>query len=382
MTDTPRRISILLASYSVSGVPRVQLNLAHGIARRGYSVDFVLFSGALPANERDALPLNVRVVELHKQRVVAALPALVEYFRKERPEAVIAAEEHLNLVAVTALRISRIKASIAISFHVPPTLEASKPLWRKGRWVSLLGHWVYPRADAIVAISKVMGDTLAKVSRLPRDSIRVIHNPVVSDRLFIKARLSPGSMFEEVDAPIVLGVGSLDKRKGFLDLIEAFATLRAQRNARLVILGEGPQRPELEACVRDLGLEDDVWLPGAVDNPYAWMARAQLFVLASYFEGLPTVLIEALACGCPVVSTDCPTGPREILEDGRHGELVPMRDPEALAAAMARTLDNPLDSETLKTRAMDFHVDRIADEYLDALGFGADTTRKTSVETP
>jgi glycosyltransferase involved in cell wall biosynthesis len=149
-----------------------------------------------------------------------------------------------------------------------------------------------------------------------------------------------------------------------------------------VILGEGPQRPELEACVRDLGLEDDVWLPGAVDNPYAWMARAQLFVLASYFEGLPTVLIEALACGCPVVSTDCPTGPREILEDGRHGELVPMRDPEALAAAMARTLDNPLDSETLKTRAMDFHVDRIADEYLDALGFGADTTRKTSVETP
>ncbi|SHM25905.1 glycosyltransferase [Vreelandella subglaciescola] len=130
MTDTPRRISILLASYSVSGVPRNRLNLAHGIARRGYSVDFVLFSGALPANERDALPLNVRVVELHKQRVVAALPALVEYFRKERPEAVIAAEEHLNLVAVTALRISRIKAAISISFHVPPTLEASKPLSR------------------------------------------------------------------------------------------------------------------------------------------------------------------------------------------------------------------------------------------------------------
>lgn len=361
-------ISVLLASYSVTGVPRVQLNIVTCLAARGYAVDLVLITGALPEDERKALSECVRVIEFGKTRVASAFLTLTAYFRKANPKAVISAEQHLNVIAVSALKLSRVNASISISMHVPPSLEASKPIWRKGRWVPILAHWLYPHADAIVAISSKMADSLADVSKISRQSIKVIYNPVVGDVLFKKSEQSPGPLFDKINSPIVLAVGSFHRRKGFLDLVEAFAVLRAKYDLDLVILGEGSLRSELEARIRDLGLIDSVWMPGAVSNPYAWMARARLFVLPSYFEGLPTVLIEAMACGCPVVATDCPTGPSEILQDGRYGELVPMRDPQALAAAMGRTLDCSLDSETLKTRAMDFHDEKIVDQYLDVLG--------------
>ena len=375
-------ISVLLAKWSISGVPRMRINLVHCIAQAGYRVDLVLFVGSLPEVERNALPDNVRVIEFGKERVGAALPRLVSYFRTNRPVAVIAAETHLNLSAILALQISRIKAQVSVSTHVPPTLAASRPLWHKARLVHVLAHFLYSRADAVVAISAGMADTLSESLRFPRESIHVIHNPVVNDALFEKARLSPGDLFHTIDVPIVLGVGRLRSSKGFLDLIDAFAKLSAQRDVHLVILGEGSQRPKLEARVRELGL-DNVSLPGAVSNPFAWMARAQLFVSASHFEGLSNVMIEALACGCPVVATDCPTGPSEILSDGRYGELVAMKDTDALAGAMARTLDAPLDENTLRARAMDFHAERILNKYLSVLGLpdrgGAAAAKKPSV---
>jgi len=346
----------------------MRLNLVRSLAARGFEVDLVLCVGLLPVSERDQLPASVRVIELKKKRIIAAWLPLVRYFRRGRPLGVLCAEDHLNIIATSALRFSRIRAVISISFHVSPSLEASKTLWTKARWVSIIGHWVFPRTNAIVAISSGMADTLARVARLPRDSITVIYNPVVSDSLFQKSLMAVEPAPSCRESSLILSVGRLHPSKGFLDVLEAFASLRKKRDLQLVILGEGPQRAELEARIRDLGLENNVYLAGAVDNPYAWMARSQLFVLASQFEGLSNVIIEALACGCPVVSTDCPTGPREILEDGQFGELVPMHDPKALARAMERTLDEPLAAETLKARAMDFHVERIVDQYLQALG--------------
>jgi len=142
-----------------------------------------------------------------------------------------------------------------------------------------------------------------------------------------------------------LSIGRLTKAKNYSTLIEAFAKVRQQRDVRLAILGNGEERPSLEGLVRRLGLENDVWLPGFVDPPYPYLARASVFVQSSIWEGFPTVIVEALAFGVPVVSTDCPSGPREILENGRFGELVPVGDVEALADAIRRALDVPHDPD-------------------------------------
>jgi glycosyltransferase involved in cell wall biosynthesis len=146
-------------------------------------------------------------------------------------------------------------------------------------------------------------------------------------------------------------------------LLEAFALLRARRSAKLIILGEGPERAQLEGRVLELGIEGDVDLPGFLQNPYAIMRHAALFVMSSRYEGLPTVLIEAMACGCPVVSTNCPSGPSEILDQGQFGPLVPVGDVEALANAMMETLDDPLPPDVLKSRASIFHIDNVLDSY-------------------
>jgi glycosyltransferase involved in cell wall biosynthesis len=162
---------------------------------------------------------------------------------------------------------------------------------------------------------------------------------------------------------VLVAVGRLHEQKDFQTLLRAFALVRARRSARLIILGEGPERPALEAGVAKLGLTEDVDLPGFVPNPYAFMAGASQFVLSSRYEGLPTVLIEAMACGCPVVSTDCPSGPGEILDNGKYGRLVPVGDAAALAEAMEATLDAPPPAAELKARADLFHIDRVIDSY-------------------
>ena len=152
-----------------------------------------------------------------------------------------------------------------------------------------------------------------------------------------------------------------------IDLIKAFALLRRQRMARLVILGEGNLRNKLTRLVEDLGVSADVDMPGFVSNPLAWMSRASLFVLSSASEGLPGVLIEAMAAGCPVVSTNCPSGPAEILENGRYGSLVTVGDHIALAKAIAMTLNSPHDTEFLRNRALAFSVNKAVDGYLEVL---------------
>ena len=166
----------------------------------------------------------------------------------------------------------------------------------------------------------------------------------------------------------MLGVGELCARKDFVTLIKAFAEVRRQRPSRLVILGEGRQRKRLTELTRKLRIEADVFLPGFLTNPFAYMSKANLFILSSNCEGAPVTLMEALAVGVPVVSTDCPSGPREILQDGRFGPLVPVGDANALAQAMLATLDNPLDAELLKSAAAPFSVATSASQYLAALG--------------
>jgi glycosyltransferase involved in cell wall biosynthesis len=227
---------------------------------------------------------------------------------------------------------------------------------------------LYATADALVAVSDWVADDLARLARVRRSRVQVIPNPVVHDGLLAQRREGAGHPWLQTrSAPVILSVGRLNGEKNYGDLLRAFARLRRERCARLIVLGEGTERAGLERLAADLGVAEDVSFPGFVSNPYGYMARANLLALSSSYEALPTVVIEALACGCPVVATDCPGGMREILDGGRWGQLVPMGDHEAMKDAMLRTLDGPPSPERLKRRAREFHLDRIVDRYLRVL---------------
>jgi len=230
---------------------------------------------------------------------------------------------------------------------------------------------LYPQAHNIVAVSQGVAEDLSTLIQLSPDRVTVIYNPVITPNLLEQA-LAPLThpWFEREQPPVILGAGRLSLQKDFPTLLRAFALVRQHRPARLVILGEGEERANLERLAIELGIQNDVSMPGFVDNPFAFMAKASVFVLSSAWEGFGNVLVEALACGCPVVATDCRSGPREILDNGRYGRLVPVGDHEALAKAILETLDNPdfpADRQTRIQRAMEFSVDAAVDKYLKVL---------------
>jgi glycosyltransferase involved in cell wall biosynthesis len=214
-----------------------------------------------------------------------------------------------------------------------------------GRYWAYLLRTFYPWAAGVVAVSRGAADDLVRTSGVSSERVRVVYNPVITPRMLELARQTPDHpWFAPGEPPVILGVGRLTQQKDFPTLVRAFAEVRRVRPARLIILGEGPDRPMLERLIAELGVAGDVDLPGFRENALAYMAHAAVFVLSSAWEGLPTVLIEALAAGTRVVSTDCPSGPREILQEGRLGPLTPVGDPKALARAIAEALDRPSDA--------------------------------------
>jgi glycosyltransferase involved in cell wall biosynthesis len=395
VTPGSRRIAVHLADLNGGGVQRVMLTLAAGFAGRGHQVDVLVGDARGPM--RAALPPKARLVELEsapeavarlaalradpagllpmlpllaKRRVpgMAQLPAWARELAASRPDALISATPYPNLQAVWARALSGVRMRLLLTEHIPPSQKGRRNL------VPLLRR-TYLRADAIAAVSRALADDVARFDGLPRERVLTLYNPVVDDELAARAQaplehpwLAPG------EPPVILSVGRLGDQKDFETLVRAFALLRARRPARLVILGSAkdPEKTAersaaLLAEASRLGVERDVYLPGFSDNPQAWMARAAVYAMSSRFEGLPTVLIEALACGCPVVSTDCPCGPDEILEGGRIGPLVPVGDAPALARAIDSVLSAPPDRALLRRRAADFGVDPALDAYLAVL---------------
>ncbi|MDH4079717.1 MAG: glycosyltransferase [Nitrospira sp.] len=357
------RVALYLPSLVGGGAERVMMLLANGFAERGYMVDLVLAKAEGPYLKQ--VDTFARIVDLKSRHVILSLPGLVSYLRRERPTALLSALNHANVIACLARRLARVPTRLVISEHT--TLSVSRPQNARGHLVPWVMRWMYPWADAVVAISQGVADDLARTIGISAEWVKVIYNPVVNDELLAKAQEPiDHSWFRNDAPPVVLGVGRLTEAKDFPILIRAFARVRAQRQARLMILGEGGLRPQLEALVRQLGLKDDVALPGFVANAFAYMAHAAVFVFSSRWEGFGNVLVEAMACGTPVVSTDCPSGPREILEDGRWGRLVPVGDVDGLAGAMAATLEET-EYPDVAARAGEFNVDRAMDGYLNLM---------------
>jgi glycosyltransferase involved in cell wall biosynthesis len=338
--STEGPIAFFLPSLCGGGAERVVVNLAQGISERGIRVDLVLAAAEGPL--LDQVPPAVRVVDLRAPRAIRSLAPLAGYLRRERPRVLVSSMGHANLIAVWAARLAGGVTPVVVTEHNTLSQETQHQRRLVGRlWPHLLRTF-YPWANAVVAVSHGAADDLARTSGLPRDRVEVVYNPVITPTMMALARQAPDhAWFAPGQPPVILGVGRLTRQKDFSTLVLAFAEVRRRRTVRLIILGEGEERPTLEAMVRELGLAQDVALPGFRDNAAAYMAGSEVFVLSSAWEGLPTVLIEALAAGARVVSTDCPSGPREILQEGRLGALVPVGDAAALAAAILEALERP-----------------------------------------
>jgi glycosyltransferase involved in cell wall biosynthesis len=371
-------LAFFVSSLPRGAIQRVAINLACELARRGHRVDLVAArsdEGAaleLPEGVRvvvlDALSTRLPWVRAKRRRwLPGSAPELARYLGRSRPRAIIAGGNYANLATLAARRLAGMDLPVVLSEHNPISLTCRNPRRRRLLLPALVRRF-YPRGDAIVAVSGGVADDLASFVPLPRERIDAIPNPIITPELAARAAaLLEDPWFRPGEPPVVLGVGRLAVQKDYATLLRAFARLRSERPARLLILGEGDRRTELERLADSLGIAADVRLPGFVENPLAYMRRAAVFALSSIYEGFGNVVVEALACGCPVVSTDCPGGPAEILEQGRFGRLVPIGDAAALGAALLATITAPRDSEALVARARDFSAEAIADRYLDVL---------------
>lgn len=400
--SSQKRIAIFLKSLNRGGMQTSLLKLASGLADLGVQLDIVV-AGKLDGPLRDIVPQGVRLISIRRNRVpwlrlwqalrsfdgnngvslksvplpmtppraVGFLPGLIRYLSQEKPDSLIVAGTAYNLISLWARRLSGVQTKVIISernsMSARLNLTFNQDEWH-WRYAKELVANAYPEADAIVGNSDGVSADLADSIGLKRDTITTIYNPIVNEALKEKALESVEHPWFASDAPpVILSVGRMHPQKDFPTLIKAFARLRAERDVKLVILGGGTEhgvKADLTALAKRLGVLADIDFPGVVSNPFSYMAKADVFVLSSQFEGCPNVLVEAMACGCPVVSTKCPHGPDEILEGGRYGPLITVGDDEQLAKAIAATLDKPESPAVLSERASYFDFDSSIEKYL------------------
>lgn len=358
----------VFASFSgTGGVERMLVNLMRGFVDLGQRVELVLVRAESPYLDR--LPNEVQRVHLGVRHSLLAVPALARYLRARRPAALLAAKDRAGRAAVLARALAGTGTPIALrlgtNLSTAMTERTGIERWLRYAPIRLL----YPRIRRIIAVSEGVAEDTARIAALPRERISVVRNPVITPDLDAQAALPcPHPWLADDQPPVILGAGRFERQKAFPDLVRAFARMPGRSDQRLMILGDGSARRELEQLIGELGLDGAVALPGFQPNPYPFLARAALFVLSSAWEGSPNVLTEAMALGTPVVSTDCPSGPAEILAGGRYGPLVPVGEPNALAAAMTATLGQPLPSSTLRAAVGEYEQARSAAGYLRAMG--------------
>lgn len=355
-------ISIFLPNLRPGGAEIVHIALANAWLEYGADVEFVLMkkSGELLSK----IPETVKIQELGVSRIRGSVIPLIRYLRSSKPDVLVAAMWPLTVTAVLALKMSGVKSLCVLSEHT----MLSEAYRSKGRahhlMMRLTTAWAYRAADAVVAVSKAVADDLATLSGLPGTRFSIVYNPAARGVRLSSLELKSS----RPDSLTILTVGKLKKSKNHPLLIRAFKILSATVYAQLVIVGEGSMREEIEELVSELGLTDRVLLPGFTDDPYPYYQRSDLFVLSADYEGFGNVLVEALECGLPIVSTDCKGGPREILNNGEFGELVPPGDELALARAMERALQNAPLPEKQNCRAQLYTLDQAANQYYSLFG--------------
>lgn len=358
-----KRIGLFLPSLTGGGAEKVMLNLAQGFLTTGQEVDLILVKKEGPYK----IPSGVNVVSLHGKHTSLSIVALRRYLRHVRPDVILSAMNYANVVVLWARKLSKMRIPVIIAEHTTFSLAMKNPPNFRTRLIlPILMRLIYPTADKIIAVSKGVAEDLAKSIGIPRERIKVIYNPIhLNDILSRMKEVADHPWFRSGEPPVILSVGRLHWTKDYPTLLRAFSFVRTKVRARLIILGDGEERPQLNFLARELDIAEDVDMPGFVKNPYKFMAASKVFVLSSRVEGFPNALLEAIACGCPVVATDCPSGPREILEVTGVGRLVPVGDPESMAKAILEAMEK---GEKKEPNLRPFLLENVVKQYMEVCG--------------
>lgn len=358
------KIAFFTPAPTYGGAQRVTVNVANTLAARGHDVELV--AGNLCGEFADDIDDHVKTVNLDVPHVpglgiLAGVPHLRSYLESARPKILFSSRTHTNITAILAVKLTDLNVYVAATEHS----DYGHAENLKERLTGALAAQVYRFADDIIAVSRGVAESVAQHTPVSIDGTTVLHNPVDIEAVQAAAKDGLGhEWLADSTIETVVSVGRLGEQKDVATLLRAVATLRETKpEVRLIVVGKGPRRERLESLAASLGMRDTVSFEGYVDNPYAYMRSSSVFVLSSRYEGLPTVLIEALACGSSIVATDCPHGPREVLMDGEYGRLTPVGDHEALAATINDALDNPTPAAKSQRRAEDFSMAAGADRY-------------------
>ena len=393
MNKNSNHFAFSIGTLAGGGAERVILNLAGEFVRRGIKTDLLVAKYKGPLVE--FVPEGVNVIELKKSgrftvlfyllrlpvsswldaivwlfgggpKTITRLPALLNYLRSNQPQTILSTLDAVNVTTLWAKYLSNLKTKFIVRQAIFHSQEASnaRGLIGASSLPRLVKRW-YPTADKIISVSNEMTEDLKEYCNVPDDRITTIYNPINLKNIAEKAEQPlDDSWFLDRQIPVVLAVGRLYKQKNYPILFEAIKSIKARREVRLVVLGEGPERDSLMTLAKNLKIEKCIQLVGHVPNPYQYMAKANVFALSSSWEGLPNVILEALACECKIVSTNCPSGPAEILEDGKYGKLVPVNDAYAMASAIEESLDDSFDKNLLQARAAEFGLDKVSEKYM------------------
>jgi len=362
------RIAIFAATSGHSGVDRVMRNLVMQMDAWGFGVDLLKIRGHGPEVEQQGL-VRARVIDLGAAHVNSAFAALVRYLRQQRPRALLTDKDRVNRIAILARAIAGVDTRIVVRLGTTVSVNLADRGMVERMLQRASIRWLYPRAHAVLVPSRGVAKDLVDYAGLASAHIRVVPSPIVTPRLHELAAAPIDHPWLAADEPpVILGVGELGPRKDFATLLRAFARVRAERTCRLIILGRGRKASSLRQLAAELGLVDQVDLPGFHNNPYAFMRRATLFAMSSRWEGMPVALIEALACGTAAVATDCPSGPAEVLAGGDCGALVPIGDDAAMARAIAYWLDVQPTAVALQRAVTDYTIEHSTAAYLNAMG--------------
>ena len=356
-------IAIHLWSLRGGGAERVALYIAQSFLASGIAVDIILWK--VQGSFLKDIPSGARLIDLGSGGQVKRLLTFSKWLSSEKPDAILCCQSLANITGIFANLLSGRKARIVL--REPNILERFGLMRsRVLRLFPVIARLFYYFSDHIIAVSESIAEELQNILRVPSNKITVIYNPLPIHKIQLLATKEPKHGWFKDDVPIILGAGRLVAQKDFATLLRAFAQVRKDKLVRLVIFGEGEQKQSLQDLAAELKISDDVAFPGFTDNIFSYLAMASVFVLPSKLEGCPNILLEALACGCPVVATDCRSGPREILA-GQHGLLVEVGAVNEMARAILKQLNANTVLLPKSFNASDYDVKKVADQYLSLL---------------
>lgn len=360
-----KTIALFIPTLYGGGAEKAFVSLGIALSNRGYNIDFLVRNNQNPIKKE--FSKKIQIVDFNKKRMARTIIPLMVYLISTKPYALISALYLPNAIAIMASKFTGSKTKIITTIHSMDSLkDYSKKSLANHVEKKVVLHFTN-QAKCIVAVSKGAAEYSSRLFKIPIKNYYIIYNPLEIEEVTIKSnQIAEDEYFQNDKFPIIISIGRLNPVKDYETLLEAFQIVRSKIPAKMLILGEGTLRGKLEQNIAKYKLGKDVLLPGYINNPYPYLKQADVFVSSSLHESFGLVLIEAMAVGCPIVSTDCPGGVKEVLGDGKYGKLVPVGDPEAMANAILESLSEkpkPVSSEWLNQ----FSLDIIVNKYIDLI---------------